>query len=252
MPHESHQDDPWAKLRMATRARIGLGRAGDAMKVGDVLDFQFAHAMARDAVHTKLDTALLHAALPNALEVHSEAETREIYLRRPDLGRRLAPECFPLLPKGDFDAVIVIGDGLSATAVMQNAVPMVEALRERLPGFKLAPPVIATQARVALGDDIAEALGAKLCVMLIGERPGLTVSDSLGIYLTYNPKRGTLDSARNCISNVHAHGGLSYAAAADMLAWLMREALRRGITGVGLKEASGLTQDETAAQIVSG
>jgi ethanolamine ammonia-lyase small subunit len=124
---------------------------------------------------------------------------------------------------------------------------MVEALRERLAGFKLAPLVIATQARVALGDDIGEALGAKLCAVLIGERPGLTVSDSLGIYLTYNPKRGTMDSARNCISNVHPHGGLSYGAAGDMLAWLMREALRRGLTGVGLKEASGMMSGEALA-----
>ena len=238
MPPE--HTDPWARLRQATRARIGLGRAGDAMKITDVLDFQFAHAKARDAVHAKLDIASLRAALPNAIEVHSEARDRETYLRRPDLGRRLAPECLPLLEKGDYDAVLVIADGLSATAVMQNAVPMVEAVQERLKGFKLAPPIIATQARVALGDDIGEALGAKLCAVLVGERPGLTVSDSLGAYLTYNPKRGTLDSARNCISNIHAHGGLSYGAAADMLAWLMREALRRGITGVGLKEASAL------------
>lgn len=240
MPPEDNRADPWEKLRLATRARIGLGRAGDAMKIADVLDFQFAHAKARDAVHTKLDVAALQAALPGAIPVQSEAEGREIYLRRPDLGRRLHPDCFPLLPRGDYDAVFVIGDGLSATAVMQNAVPMVEAAMARLTGFKIAPLVIATQARVALGDDIGEALGAKLCAVLIGERPGLTVSDSLGVYLTYNPKRGTRDSERNCISNIHAHGGLSYAGAADMLAWLMREALRRKLTGVGLKEASGL------------
>ncbi|GAN81944.1 ethanolamine ammonia-lyase subunit EutC [Acidocella aminolytica] len=236
-------EDPWAKLRQATRARIGLGRAGDAMKIGDVLDFQFAHAKARDAVHTMLDTAALRAALPGAIALHSEAPDRETYLRRPDLGRKLARDCLPLLSKSEYDAAIVIADGLSATAVMQNAVPVYEALTARLSGFKLTPPIIATQARVALGDDIGEALGVKLVAVLIGERPGLTVSDSLGIYLTYAPKRGTLDSARNCISNVHAHGGLSHGAAADMLAWLMREALRRGLTGVGLKEASGLTQD---------
>jgi len=237
-------EDPWEQLRLATRARIGLGRAGDAMKVTDVLDFQFAHAMARDAVHARLDTARLRTALPDAVLVHSEAESREVYLRRPDLGRRLAPECRAALPSGDYDAVFIIADGLSATAIMHNAVPMVEAAMERLTGFKIAPVVIATQARVALGDDIGEALGAKLCAVLIGERPGLTVSDSLGIYLTYNPKRGTMDSARNCISNIHTHGGLSYNAAADMLAWLMREALRRGLTGVGLKEASGLLGGE--------
>lgn len=246
MPNE----DPWEKLRLATRARIGLGRAGDAMKIADVLDFQFAHAKARDAVHTKLNVAALQAALPGAIHVHSEVEGREMYLRRPDLGRRLHPDCLPLLPPGDYDAVFVISDGLSATAVMQNAVPMVEAVMERLTGFRIAPLVIATQARVALGDDIGEALGARLCAVLIGERPGLTVSDSLGVYLTYNPKRGTRDSARNCISNIHAHGGLSYAAAADMLAWLMREALRRQLTGVGLKEASGLLAPATAQPVL--
>ena len=233
-------EDPWMQLRLATRARIGLGRAGDAMKIADVLEFQFAHAKARDAVHTKLDVQALQAALPGAIHVHSEIEGREMYLRRPVLGRRLHPDCIKLLPKGDYDAVFVIGDGLSATAVMQNAVPMYEATVARLTGMKIAPPVIATQARVALGDDIGEACNARLCVMLIGERPGLTVSDSLGVYLTFNPKRGIRDSSRNCISNIHPHGGLSYNAAADMLAWLMREALRRQLTGVGLKEASGL------------
>lgn len=250
MPPE--ENDPWALLRQATRARIGLGRAGDAMKIGDVLDFQFAHAMARDAVHAKLDVATLKAAFPEALEVQSAAKDREVYLRRPDLGRALAAACEETLPKGDYDAVIVIGDGLSATAVMQNAVPVARALLARLGGMKLAPLVIATQARVALGDDICAALGAKLVVMLIGERPGLTVSDSLGIYLTFDPKRGTPDSARNCISNVHGQGGLSAEAAADMLAWLMREALRRGLTGVGLKEASFLTHEGAAPLLVEG
>jgi ethanolamine ammonia-lyase small subunit len=240
-------EDPWEKLRLATRARIGLGRAGDAMKITDVLDFQFAHAKARDAVHTKLDVAALQAALPGAVHVHSEIEGREMYLRRPDLGRRLHPDCVAQLPRGDYDAVFIISDGLSASAVMQNAVPMVEAILPRLSGFKIAPIVIATQARVALGDDIGEALGAKLCAVLIGERPGLTVSDSLGVYLTFAPKRGTRDSLRNCISNIHPHGGLSYNGAADMLSWLMREALRRQLTGVGLKEASGLVGfDEVA------
>lgn len=250
MPPE--ENDPWALLRQATRARIGLGRAGDAMKIGDVLDFQFAHAMARDAVHAKLDVATLKAAFPEALEVQSAAKDREVYLRRPDLGRALSAACEETLPKGDYDAVIVIGDGLSATAVMQNAVPVARALLARLGGMKLAPLVIATQARVALGDDIGAALGAKLVVMLIGERPGLTVSDSLGIYLTFDPKRGTPDSARNCISNVHGQGGLSAEAAADMLAWLMREALRRGLTGVGLKEASFLTHEGAAPLLVEG
>jgi ethanolamine ammonia-lyase small subunit len=233
--------DPWAKLRLTTRARIGLGRAGDAMPIKDVLEFQLAHAKARDAVHTKLDTAALKAEIGgDVIVVRSEAESREIYLRRPDMGRRLHADCEALLTPGDYDAVFVISDGLSATAVAANAAPMLQAAMARLKDFKTAPVVIATQARVAIGDDIAERLGARLCAILIGERPGLSVAESLGIYLTYNPKRGTRDSARNCISNIHTKGGLSYDGAADTLAWLMREALRRKLTGVDLKEEAGL------------
>jgi ethanolamine ammonia-lyase small subunit len=232
--------DPWELLRKTTRARIGLGRTGDAMPVSDVLAFQLAHAKARDAVHTKLDTAALAANIPGAIIVRSAAETREIYLRRPDLGRQLHPESEPLLQKGDYDVAFVIGDGLSATAIMLNAIPTLNAALSRLSGFKIAPVVIATQARVAIGDDIGAALGAKLTAILIGERPGLSVAESLGIYLTYNPERGCRDSARNCISNIHTQGGLSYEGAAGMLTWLIREALRLKLTGVNLKEASGL------------
>jgi ethanolamine ammonia-lyase small subunit len=237
--------DPWAKLRLTTRARIGLGRAGDAMPIKDVLEFQLAHAKARDAVHTKLDVAALRAQIGGEVVlVRSEAESREIYLRRPDMGRRLHADCEALLAPGDYDAVFVIADGLSATAVSANAVPMLRAALARLADFKIAPVVIATQARVAIGDDIGERLGARLCAILIGERPGLSVAESLGIYLTYDPKRGTRDSARNCISNIHTKGGLSYDGAADTLAWLMREALRRKLTGVDLKEEAGLVGDD--------
>jgi ethanolamine ammonia-lyase small subunit len=229
--------DPWAKLRTTTRARIGLGRIGDTMAMRDVLDFQLAHAKARDAVHARLDVAALQAELaPPVIHVHSQAETREIYLRRPDLGRRLHPDCEALLTRGDYDVAFVIADGLSATAVAANAIPMLAAARQRLPGLRIAPIIIATQARVAIGDDIGERLGATLCAILIGERPGLSVAESLGIYLTYAPKRGCRDASRNCISNIHTKGGLSYAAAADTLAWLIHESLRRKLTGVGLKE----------------
>jgi ethanolamine ammonia-lyase small subunit len=242
--------DPWAKLRATTRARIGLGRTGDAMTTRDVLEFQLAHAQARDAVHTKLDTAAIKAGIGGAvIEVKSAAEAREIYLRRPDLGRQLHRDCEPLLVKGDYDIVFVIADGLSATAVSLNAVPMLQAAMSRLKDFRIAPVVIATQARVAIGDDIGERLGAKICAILIGERPGLSVAESLGIYLTYNPKRGTMDSARNCISNIHTKGGLSYDVAGDTLAWLVREALRRKLTGVALKEEALLAAPETAAAL---
>jgi ethanolamine ammonia-lyase small subunit len=180
------------------------------MPIADVLDFQLAHAKARDAVHTRLDTASLAAQIPGAIIVKSAAETREIYLRRPDLGRQLHPESVPLLTPGDYDVAFVIADGLSATAIMQNAIPTLSAALGKLSGFRIAPVVIATQARVAIGDDIGAALGAKLTAILIGERPGLSVAESLGIYLTYAPKRGCRDSARNCISNIHTQGGLSY------------------------------------------
>jgi ethanolamine ammonia-lyase small subunit len=229
--------DPWARLRATTRARIGLARVGDAMATTDVLEFQLAHAKARDAVHTKLDTAALKAELGgDVIEVRSAAENREIYLRRPDFGRQLHKDCESQLIRGDYDAVFVIADGLSSSAVSLNAVPMLRAALARLKDFKIAPIVIATQARVAIGDDIGERLGAKLCAILIGERPGLSVAESLGIYLTYAPKRGCRDSARNCISNIPGQGGLSFEAAADTLTWLMREALRRKLTGVDLKE----------------
>lgn len=233
--------DPWAALRTTTSARIGLARTGDAMALRDVLDFQRAHAQARDAVHAVLDTAALKAQITGpVIEVRSEAPDRATYLRRPDLGRRLHPDCDALLTPGDYDAVFIIADGLSATAVAANAIPMLDAARERLADFHIGPTVIATQARVAIGDDIGERLGARLCAILIGERPGLSVAESLGIYLTYGPKRGCRDSARNCISNIHTKGGLSHAAAADTLVWLMREALRLRVTGVSLKEGAPL------------
>jgi ethanolamine ammonia-lyase small subunit len=219
------------------------------MALHDVLEFQLAHARARDAVHTGLDVDAVVALVPGAIAVRSAADNREIYLRRPDLGRQLHPDCVDLLQEGDYDVAFVIADGLSATAVMRNAVPMLNATLARLPGLKIAPVVVATQARVAIGDDIGAALGAKLVVMLIGERPGLTVAESLGIYLTFSPMRGVKDSARNCISNIHTKGGLSYDAAGDLLSWLIGESLRRGISGVGLKDASGLAAPEIAALI---
>jgi ethanolamine ammonia-lyase small subunit len=243
LPEIDRQDDPWARLRTTTRAHIGLARAGDAMATRDVLEFQLAHAKARDAVHTRLDTAALKAALGgHCIEVRSAAQDRATYLRRPDLGRQLHPESEPQLANGNYDAVFVIADGLSSAAVSINAIPMLEAALARLQDFRIAPVVIATQARVAIGDDIGERLGAKLCAILIGERPGLSVAESLGIYLTYNPRRGCRDSARNCISNIHTKGGLSYDTAADTLTWLMREALRRKLTGVDLKEEAALPE----------
>ncbi|MDJ0389242.1 ethanolamine ammonia-lyase subunit EutC [Roseomonas sp. E05] len=230
--------DPWAPLRRMTPARIGLGRRGDAPPLEAVLDFQLAHARARDAVHAALDVATLVTALEGRphVVVRSQAPERGTYLRRPDLGRRLDPGCLRDLPHGAWDAAFVLADGLSATAVQRHALPLLQATLARLPGWRIAPVVIATQARVALGDEIGAALGARLCAMLIGERPGLSVADSLGVYLTHAPQPGRRDSERNCISNIHQSGGLSYEAAADKLAWLMAEALRLKLTGIGLKD----------------
>ncbi len=225
--------DPWAALRATTRARIGLGRSGSALPIHDVLDFQLAHARARDAVHTELDTAIITRAIPGSILIRSQAPDRTTYLRRPDLGRKLDPATRPP-PSGPYDAVFVIADGLSPAGVQHQAPGLVQACLTHLPGWSIAPVVIATQARVALGDPIGALFQATLCIMLIGERPGLTVANSLGVYLTYQPRPGRRDSERNCISNIHPDG-LSIAAAAEMLAWLMTEARNRKLTGVDLK-----------------
>lgn len=232
--------DGWAALRDATRARIGLGRSGDAQSLHDVLAFQHAHARARDAVHAVLDgDALADSVAPwPSIRVRSLATDRATYLRRPDLGRRLDPACLADIAAGDWDVVFVAADGLSAIAVAHHAVRLFAACRERLEDWRIAPLVIATQARVALGDDIGAALGTALSVVLIGERPGLSVADSLGVYITHAPRTGRQDHERNCISNIHDHGGLGIELAADKLVWLLVEARRLKLTGVGLKDAS--------------
>ncbi|MEW6166983.1 MAG: ethanolamine ammonia-lyase subunit EutC [Pseudomonadota bacterium] len=232
------QSDPFARFRAVTPARIGLGRAGDALPTDALLDFQAAHAAARDAVHGCVDFDALAARLAPlpALAVRSQAESREVYLRRPDLGRRLCPDDVQRLAaqRSDWDLAIVVADGLSARAVEHQAVPLLEALLPKLTGWRLAPIVLAAQARVAIGDAIAVHLGATMVAVLIGERPGLSVADSLGVYLTWAPAPGCPDSRRNCISNIHAHG-LSHAGAAETLLWLMNRARRIRASGVALK-----------------
>jgi ethanolamine ammonia-lyase small subunit len=234
--------DPYAALRAATPARIGLGRSGDSLPTGALLDFQLAHARARDAVHGALDAPALAQALAPLPSVFAQSQVgdRAIYLRRPDLGRRLgAPSRRELEAlAGAPDVVFVVADGLSAAAVQTQAAPLIAACLPGLEDLKIGPVVIATFARVALGDEIGALLGAKICAVLIGERPGLSVADSLGVYLTHGPRPGRRDSERNCISNIHGNGGLSIGQAAEKLVWLLREALRRGLTGVELKEES--------------
>lgn len=226
------------RLREATQARIGLGRSGNALPTAALLEFELAHGRARDAVHAALDVGLIATQLgvEDVITVCSQAVDRATFLQKPDLGRRLDPASRARLQPGTFDAVFVLADGLSATAVHAHAVSLYREAIGRLPDWKIAPPIAAQQARVALGDDIGDALGAKLAVMLIGERPGLSAADSLGVYLTWAPQRGRRDSERNCISNIRPPHGMAYAAAAELLAWLMREARERRLTGVALKD----------------
>ena len=231
-----------ARLRAVTQARIALGRAGQALPTRALLDFQLAYARARDAVGAAFDTGRFSAALGGreVIEVASRAPDHTAYLQRPDLGRRLAEaDAGKLTATGD-EVAFIVGDGLSATAVETHAAPLLLALFERLPGWRIAPIILASHARVALGDEIGALLGVDLAVMLIGERPGLSAPDSLGAYLTWQPRPGRLDSERNCISNIRPPHGLGYAQAADSILWLMAEARSRRLTGVGLKDESDL------------
>jgi ethanolamine ammonia-lyase small subunit len=232
--------DPWVALRRHTPARISLGRAGTSLPTSEVLRFAAAHAGARDAVHLPLDVDELLADLRgqglDVATVASRAGSRVEYLTRPDLGRQLAPDSRDALAH-DLDAglCLVIGDGLSAIAAQTHAVPLVSLLRDA--GIDIDLVVVATQARVALGDEIGERVGASLVLMLLGERPGLSSPDSLGAYLTWAPKTGRVDSERNCVSNIRPDG-LPLAAAAARIAWLVREAQRRRVSGIELKDDS--------------
>jgi len=266
--------DPFARLRNSTPARIGLGRCGHGLPTAALLEFQLAHARARDAVHEQLDPEALKAALGarETITVHSQAPDRQTYLQRPDLGRQLLEADVTRLTtsghaaaqdaaaqrtnidrrgKGTagqdaaaaespspYELAVVIADGLSATAVHTHAAPLLQTLFPKLPDWHVAPLVIACQARVALGDEIGSRLGATLVVVLIGERPGLSAPDSLGAYLTWHPRQGRQDSERNCVSNIRPPTGLSYEQAASRIAWLLSAARRQKLTGVALKDTS--------------
>lgn len=237
--------DPWTALRELTPARIALGRSGNALPTAEVLAFGLAHAQARDAVHAALDVAQLRAALGadgwDTLALTSAAADRSIYLRRPDLGRRLSDAGRARLggaTGGACDLAFVVADGLSALAVATHARPLLNATRARLPpALRVAPVAVVSEGRVAIGDEIGAAFGARLVAVLIGERPGLSSPDSLGVYLTYAPVPGRTDAERNCISNIRPQG-LGIEDAARKLAWHVQTALARGLTGVGLKDES--------------
>ena len=236
--------DPWIALRRHTPARISLGRAGTSLPTAEVLRFAAAHAAARDAVHLPLDVDELVADVRalglDVATVTSRVASRVEYLTRPDLGRQLAYASRDALEQ-DLDAglCIVIGDGLSAVAAQSHAVPLVSLLRGL--GIDVGLVVVATQARVALGDEIGERVGAALVLVLLGERPGLSSPDSLGAYLTWAPVAGRADSERNCVSNIRPDG-LALPAAAARIAWLVRESQRRRISGIELKDDSDVPE----------
>ena len=237
-----------ARLRALTPARVGLGLAGVSQQTRDVLDFQSAHARARDAVHARMETVAVarEVAAASGLEVmqlHSAARDRATYLQRPDLGRRLnEPSRTELTTwvqahKEPWDLVLVVADGLSALAVEQQAPALAKELMPRLNGWRLGPVCVVEQGRVAVGDEIGEAMGALLALVLIGERPGLSSPASLGAYITWKPRVGRTDAERNCISNIRAEG-LSSVRAAAQLRFYLTEARRRNLTGVALKGMS--------------
>ena len=234
--------DFWDVLRMTTQSRIGLGRAGDSLPTRRVLEFSTAHALARDAVHEPLDAVrfaetISGMGIGDPVIVTSQAATRGEYLRRPDLGR--VPNDLSGIETGDYDIGFVLADGLSPRALVDHGAGLLQTLVTQFRGrYSMATPVIATQARVALGDHIAQAMGAHTLIVLIGERPGLSVADSLGIYLTHLPRPGRADSDRNCISNIHPPDGLSYQQAAIVTAGLVEGARTLGQSGVKLKDTS--------------
>jgi ethanolamine ammonia-lyase small subunit len=246
------------RLRALTPARVGLARTGVSLETRDLLDFQRAHAQARDAVHSRLEASTLAALLAQissreVLRLHSAALDRATYLQRPDLGRTLDEQSRNELAQHAHHAsppsnklAIIVADGLSALAVERHAAPLLSELLPHLEGWQLAPISVVEQARVAIGDEIGLALGAEISIVLIGERPGLSSPDSLGAYITFDPRPGRTDAERNCISNIRAEG-LNYAQAAAQLSYYLTEARRRQLTGIALKEESNkeaLKQEE--------
>ncbi|CAN5172354.1 ethanolamine ammonia-lyase subunit EutC [soil metagenome] len=245
--------NPWETLRQFTDARIALGRAGVSLPTAAHLAFQLAHAQARDAVLVALDVPSLIQSLnavsgsQSCLSLHSAAADRTVYLQRPDQGRRLDDASRKILeelkPAGKqpslrpYDLAFVVVDGLSALAIEQNAAPFLSVLQRRIAAenWSVAPLSIVSQGRVAIGDEVGELLGARAVVVLIGERPGLSSPDSMGLYLTWMPRVGLLDDSRNCISNVRP-AGLRYEEAARKLHYLLSQAHQRQLSGVGLKD----------------
>lgn len=236
----------YRRLRGLTDARVALDTTGSSLTTREVLAFQYDWAQARDAVHFAVDFPTLTEQMSangfEAVHVTSAAPSRPVYLRRPDLGRRLsddgAAQLAPLEGSAP-DVCVVVADGLSGLAVAEHSVGLVHAFSQRAEreGWRLSPVILADQGRVAIGDSIGSALAARLTLMIIGERPGLSAADSLGVYITYGPAPGRTDAERNCVSNIRP-GGQSPEAAADTVTYLIRQALVQQLTGVGLKDQS--------------
>lgn len=255
--------NPWQELRQFTAARIALGRAGTSMPTRAQLDFQFAHARARDAVHLPFNHQQISQQFKAhglaTLLVHSAADTRDIYLQRPDLGRQLNAISQEILKhhikdqQQPIDLAVVVADGLSSLAIEHHALPMVLEIQQlcQNAGWSMSPVVLAEQSRVALADEVGALLKAKMVVILIGERPGLSSPDSLGLYFTWSPKVGLNDAYRNCISNVRLEG-LSYQMAAHRLGYLMNEAYKRQLSGVNLKDEAQIESIEGTLAKTSG
>ncbi|MCE7056376.1 ethanolamine ammonia-lyase subunit EutC [Algoriphagus sp. AGSA1] len=238
----SDVSNPWEKLKDFTDARIALGRTGGSLKTQELLQFRKDHALAKDAVWASLDTNSLESAIQDlklpSITLTSQAENRETYIKRPDLGRKLSKESITLIKSSKSEATaisIILADGLSANAIPLHAIPFLQEFLPRINRHSLAPISIVKQGRVAISDEIGELFSSKISIILIGERPGLSSPYSMGIYLTYNPKAGNTDEKRNCISNIRT-GGLPYAYAAEKLAFLCSEALRLKLSGVLLKD----------------
>ena len=247
-------ENPWALLKEYTDARIGLGRAGISIPTSHSLAFQLAHAQAQDAVHLPLDVEYVIEQLGNInlnqeiftpILLHSQAVNRTVYLQRPDLGRRLDKKSIEVLKKVNtlkdekYDLSIVIVDGLSSLAIKENAAIFIKKLIESLnfdsQDWNIAPITIVQQGRVAIGDEVGQILNSKILIVLIGERPGLSSPDSMGLYLTYDPKVGLTDESRNCISNIRIEG-LSYEEAVKKTMYLLKESRKLELSGVNLKD----------------
>ena len=240
--------DSWIALRRFTQARIALGRVGHALSTRTVLDFQLAHAQARDAVHFPWDIKAFAKRLRDlgqeALILETPISSRSEYLRRPDLGRELSEESRSRLRNFDAeeaDVSLIVTNGLSSTAVERHGIPLLRAILNgyRSRQIRVAPVCLVANGRVALSDDIGSLLAARVAVIIVGERPGLSAADSLGLYLTFAPQAGNSDANRNCISNIRPPEGMGYEDAAAKLMYLTGEAIRRGISGVALKDEMG-------------